>query len=349
MQIMKKFLALLTALVLLSTLCAAMAVSASALELPERPTLTNTTDKEYVAFKAPAEPAVTHQTRLGAASALLTNGGTIVVTQKALYSFKDAEEQSTIDGTRGTILVTAKEGDTSYINIDTDGSETGIILGNNGFREENMDKVDYLRLEGNVIFDDIVLFNRAHPAGSQEPMPEPNTVLALSGSRVVIGSNVVFAHRYELPNMALIAEKGAVVFIDSLGFSKYTGEGILVLKQDLVSQVNADTFAGFEGAVVDESGKLLYGTEPAAPVETEAPETEAPETKAPETKAPETKAPETKAPETKAATGDTTTAVDTTTTGEEGGIPAYVWVIIGVVAVAAVACGVILATKKKKA
>ena len=33
---------------------------------------------------------------------------------------------------------------------------------------------------------------------------------------------------------------------------------------------------------------------------------------------------------------------------DNGGVPAYVWVIVGVVAVAAIACAVILASKKKK-
>ena len=274
------------------------------------------------------------------------------MTQKALYSFKSSDYSNTIDGSNGTVLVTAKEGDVSYIDISTDTSETGIILGNNNFAEQNWDKTDYLLLAGNVILDDVVLFNRAHKPASADnaPMDTPNSVRALAGSKVVIGSGVVFAHRFELPNMALDTESGSVVFLDTLGFSAYTGTGTIVVKTDLVSQITDETFAGFGGAVIDEAGNLLYGTEPVTPAETEAPETQAPETKAPETKAPETKAPETKAPETKAATVTEATGTnDTTTTGEKGGIPAYVWVIIGVVAVAAVACGVIVATKKKKA
>ncbi|MBQ2117988.1 MAG: hypothetical protein II192_02910 [Clostridia bacterium] len=84
------------------------------------------------------------------------------------------------------------------------------------------------------------------------------------------------------------------------------------------------------------------------PAETKAPETKAPETKAPETKAAETKAPDTKAPETKATE---TTAPGTGTaeapqqTGKDG-VPAYVWAIIAVAAVAVIA-GIIVAAKKK--
>ena len=252
--------------------------------------------------------------------------------------------------------MTAKDGDTNYINIETDTKETGIILGNNNFQEANWDKVDYLRLAGDVILDDVVLFNRAHK-NNGETMDEPNHVRALAGSKVVIGSGVQFAHRQgnvngvdlDLPNMALDTEAGSVVFIDALGFSKYTGKGILVINKDLVGQVTAETFEFFDGAVVDESGKLLFGKEPAPAEETKPAETKAPETKAPETKAPETKAPETKAPETKAATGTEATGTKPAEQpADNGGVPAYVWVIVGVVAVAAIACAVILASKKKK-
>ena len=259
----------------ISALFASSAPAAPAkIELPARPVLTNTTDKSYIAFTAPAEPAVTHVKNFGAASEALTTGGTIVVTQKALYSFKSAASANTIDGTKGTVLVTAKDGDTSYINIATDSKETGIILGNNGFAPENYDKTDYLLLAGDVILDNVVLFNRAHN-NLGATMATPNTVRALAGSKVVIGSGVQFAHRQgtytfsgeqvtlDLPNMALDTEEGAVVFIDALGFSKYTGKGTLVINKDLVSQVSADTFAGFEGNVVDEEGNALFATAPA--------------------------------------------------------------------------------------
>ena len=102
----------------------------------------------------------------------------------------------------------------------------------------------------------------------------------------------------------------------------------------------------------------LAGSKPAetAAPETKAPETAAPETKAPETKAAETKAPETKAPETKAPetkTAETKTAESAATgtkpaeNADSKGVPAYVWAIVGVVAAAAVVCGVILSRKKK--
>ena len=245
-------------------------------EVPARPTLTNTTDKSYIAFTAPATPAVTHVKNFGDASAALTSGGTIVVTQKALYSFKSPDAANTVDGTKGTVLVTAKEGDTSYINIETDSKETGIILGNNGFIPDNYNKVDYLLLAGDVILDDVVLFNRAHN-NVGATMAEPNSVRALAGSKVVLGSGVQFAHRQgtyafgeqkvtlDLPNMALDTEEGAVVFIDALGFSKYTGKGILVINKDLVDKVTANDFAGFEGKVVDEEGNPLFAAAPQNP------------------------------------------------------------------------------------
>ena len=274
---MKKIIALLLCAVLLLALVPVIAIPAMADEkitVPARPTLTNTTDKSYIAFTAPATPAVTHVKNFGDASAALTSGGTIVVTQKALYSFKSPDAANTVDGTKGTVLVTAMEGDTSYINIETDSKETGIILGNNGFIPDNYNKVDYLLLAGDVILDDVVLFNRAHN-NVGATMAEPNTVRALAGSKVVIGSGVQFAHRQgtytfgeqkvtlDLPNMALDTEEGAVVFIDALGFSKYTGKGTLVVAKDLVDKVTANDFAGFEGKVVDVDGNALFAAAPA--------------------------------------------------------------------------------------
>ena len=107
------------------------------------------------------------------------------------------------------------------------------------------------------------------------------------------------------------------------------------------------------------------GSGPDVPVETEAPDTKAPDTEAPETKAPDTEAPDTKAPETKApdtkapetGTPETKASGIADATGTEpaagsdgeGGVPVYVWAIIGVALAAAAVCGVIAVIKKKKA
>ncbi|MBQ7172300.1 MAG: hypothetical protein IJR89_08510 [Clostridia bacterium] len=103
----------------------------------------------------------------------------------------------------------------------------------------------------------------------------------------------------------------------------------------------------------DSINKVNLGDTPAPvetqPVETQAPETKAPETTAPETKAPETKAPETKAPETKAP--ETKAPVDTTGAAAQepdGGVPAFVWVILAAAAVAVAVVAVVLIKKKKK-
>ena len=245
-----------------------------ALTLPVRPTAPGSKTKTYLAFPGTnAQGAPVDVYWFGAASAALYSGGTIVVTGKAFYSFKESDATNTVDGTRGTVLVTAKEGKVSYIDIGTDSKEKGVILGNNNFSETNWDKVDYLRLKGSVILDDVVLFNRAHKnpdPGNLEPMEQPNTVLALAGSRVVIGSGVQFASREAvgeiklgLPNMALEIEKGAVVFLDAVGFSSYTGKGVLVVNKDLAGKVSEDDFAGFEGSVVNENGKPLFASDPA--------------------------------------------------------------------------------------
>ncbi len=89
-----------------------------------------------------------------------------------------------------------------------------------------------------------------------------------------------------------------------------------------------------------------------APVETQATETKPAETKPAETKPADTKPAETKPADTKAV--DTkpasTEATGTKPAGEtaaKGGIPAYVWAIVGVVVVAAIVAAVLAAKKKK--
>ncbi len=260
------------------------------IEVPTRPTLENTTDKTYLAYDIPAglgddikalhvKDSKNHG-YYDLASAALTSGGTIVVTQKALFSFSMSDTRNTIDGTKGTVLVTAQDGETNYINTATDTKETGILLGNNNFKEANWSKVDYLRVAGDVIFDHIVFFNRAHKNadGNLAPMDEPNTVLALAGSRVVIGSGAQFLSREKsgdtplnLPNMALATEEGSVVFLDTLGFSKYTGKGTIIVSEDVIPDITPDTFAGFEGIVADKEGNVLFGTAPANPTPTPTP------------------------------------------------------------------------------
>ncbi len=276
---MKKIIALLLCAVLFLALVPVIAIPAMADEkitVPARPTLTSDA-KTYIAFGATNGTAPKDVAEFGAASDALTTGGTIVVTGKGFYSFKYIDSntgeapRNTVDGTNGTILVTAKDGDTNYINTEVDASETGIILGNNNFAEANWDKTDYLLLKGSVIIDNVAFFNRGHK-NTNEPMDNPNSVRALAGSTVVIGSGVQFTSRkaaggveLNLPNTALDTEEGAVVFIDALGFSKYTGKGTLVIAKDLVDKVTADTFAGFEGKVVDVDGNALFAAAPQNP------------------------------------------------------------------------------------
>ncbi len=106
--------------------------------------------------------------------------------------------------------------------------------------------------------------------------------------------------------------------------------------------------------------KVTALTSGGAAAETEAPETEATETAGRDETAPaeteaigetqpaETKAADTKAAETKAAdSAEATGAKPAEQTDGTNKIPVYVWVIVGVVAAAAIACGVILAKKKK--
>ncbi len=241
-------------------------------EVPARPTLTNTTDSYHIAFGSTNGSNPKDGEDFKAAMAALQNGGTVYVTGKAFCSLTHNPLQNI--NSKGTILVTAKEGDTSYIELYPDVVETAIkghIMGNQGISDANNDKTDYLEVYTDAIFENVVIYNRADAkADSQKFAPGdpviPFTILVKNGAKTVFADSVLFRTRTEkLPNGVLEIEEGAYAFLDVTGFSKYTGKGTIVVNNKLVDKVTKDDFAGFEGTVCDEDGNVLFASAPANP------------------------------------------------------------------------------------
>ena len=239
-------------------------------EVPARPTLTNTTDSYHIAFGSTNGSNPKDGEDFKAAMAALQNGGTVYVTGKAFCSLTHNPLQNI--NSKGTILVTAKEGDTSYIELYPDVAETAIkghIMGNQGISDANNDKTDYLEVYTDAIFENVVIYNRADAkSDSQKFAPGdpviPFTILVKNGAKTVFADSVLFRTKTEkLPNGVLEIEEGAYAFLDVTGFSKYTGKGTIVVNNKLVDKVTKDDFAGFEGTVCDEDGNVLFASAPA--------------------------------------------------------------------------------------
>ncbi len=242
------------------------------IELPARPTLTNTADGYHIAFGKTNGDFPKDGEDFKSAMAVLTNGGTVYVTGKAFCSLLHDPPQYI--NSNGTILVTAKEGDTSYIQLYPDVEETAIkghIMGNQNISDLNNDKTDYLEIYTDTIFENVVIYNRADAkADSQKFAPGdpviPFTILVKNGAKAVFADSVLFRTKTDkLPNGVLEIEEGAYVFLDVTGFSRYTGRGTVIVKNALVDSgaVTKETFAGFGGVVCDENGNVLFTGAPA--------------------------------------------------------------------------------------
>ncbi|MBQ7171461.1 MAG: DUF4185 domain-containing protein [Clostridia bacterium] len=249
----------LNAQALLPALPAAAAEPAK-MTVPGRPVLTS--DKVfYMSFTgADANDGLTKTTpkkTWGSASgsalaSLLGEGGTVVAVGKAYVG-----ANYTLPAYNGnTVLFTAKDTDgTSYLGDAA--SQLGNILGHTGKTAAN---VYTFTMTGNVIFQDIGLLNRNGAAAG-----DTFTFKVAEGAKVVVGTGVVFQNvsgGYAVPK--LIVDEGGVAFLDTLGFSRYLGEGTVIVNNALAAQINAEeVFAEFEGVVADEDGNVLLGTAPA--------------------------------------------------------------------------------------
>ncbi len=259
---MKKTLALFLCAVLVFAFLPVAALSVVAeeggtIEVPARPTLTSE-KVVYMSFSGSDDndgltkttPKKNWGTTTGKGlTSLLTEGAKVVAVGKlylgANYTLPD------FDG--NTVLFTAKDvDDTNYFDAST---EFGNFLGIKGNKPES---ANTLTMTGNVIFENIGLLNRVAAAGG-----DCFTFKAADGAKVVVGTGVVFQNvsgGYAVPK--LVVDEGGVVFLDVLGFSRYLGAGTVILNNDLINQIDENTFAEFEGIVADEDGNVLYGELP---------------------------------------------------------------------------------------
>ena len=283
---------------------------------------------------------------------MIPSGGTVVIPGKGYvgtsYTFPmlggpvtiTAFDPQTNTKYEGTVEVEPEvEGD-AYKN----GTQIGMFM-------IYSDKV--LTIEGEYIFDDIVLLER-----NQEGTSKISVAL---GGKLVIKDNVQIVKMTDDPeNILLHVDMGGCAFLHAVGFEKYTGTGTIVIDRALYeNSVTDEQFAEFYGTVIDTEGNVLRGKfvpnkeEPAettaAPVvTTEAPAatTEAPAaTTAAPVETTEAPAATTAAPAEKDNTPATTTAAPAATTTEDG---APVGVIVGIIAAIVVIAAVVVVVIKKK-
>ncbi len=176
--------------------------------------------------------------------ALLKDGGTAIITGKGFVG-----AVFTFDNTK-PIVITAKDGDADYRDYAVYADDTKKA---NGTQRGSFIASNPVTFAGDVIFRDVYFLAR--------DMGISMTVA--SGSSLVVESSVSFYNMAELYgaevsyNPALTVEEGAYAFLDAIGFSAYGGKGTIVLSDELISKVTADTFKGFGGKIVDKNGNVV--------------------------------------------------------------------------------------------
>ncbi len=279
----------------------------------------------------------------GVIGLLAQSGGKIVIPGKSW----GGEDAFVFEKAGGPIMFTAidPQNNTDYTGVaenddGSNGTQTGMWLWKDNCSAH---------FAGDYIFEDITILHRT---ASQRMH-----LVVLSGGNVVIGENVkidkmVKGSNYgsaPASNPTIEVKAGGNLFLHSVGFSSYTGDGIIILDKALMDEgkITLEAFADFDGYVFNETGALVYdGT--AAEDDTTAPESDSDTAKNDTT----TKAPATtKAPDKtdKATTPSTTKAPATTTPSadEDASFPVWIVATIAAAAVAAVVAVIIIVKKKK--
>lgn len=272
----------------------ALSVSAAKVTVPAEPTATGTavvyTAYDYDENKAYPKAATTNdgsaldklyntaafsswigltndsKPELGAA-AKLKDGGYIVLVGKGYVSLgTNWDYTGNIPATTKPIVITGKDpaNGTSYVSKNDDNSikfmsDTGANVGQYGMfmmPAGSTEKSETLTFEGDVIFKDTVILNRSNAATVAAGKLAP---VICAKSKIVIDSSVQFASMLGEQKFTLDVAEGAYAYLHALGFGKYTGKGTIVVGNEIVANVTADTFAGFEGVVVKADGTVLYG------------------------------------------------------------------------------------------
>ncbi len=235
------------------------------IEVPARPVLTSdkviyqsfnnnaNADKNDGLTKQTPKKTFGNEDGTGIAS-LLSEGGMVICLTKCYVgklTVEGVDTSYTFPAFNGnTVLFTAKDKDgTSYIgnNENANEGQYGHFMIEGTFN---------FQIPGNVILREIGLLDRTVTTKAN-----PSNWRVLDGGKLVVEDTVLFrgaANCYAAPG--LIVDEGGVAFLDTLGFLTYAGKGTIIVSKDVVPDINADTFAGFEGIVADEEGNVLFGT-----------------------------------------------------------------------------------------
>lgn len=347
---MKKILAfILVALMLLP-----FAVTASA-AAPEEPVLTSDKAFTVAAAKDNANPNFPDLVpdKYGTKAKFwqdlfagsLKNGGKFIIAGKGYLA-----ENATLPATASPVVFTSVKDGVNYASFNADGTYNTVdgkgAAGGGQYGSLLLKGDVTLTFKGDVIFDDVVIFNRDNKLAT----------LRAEG-KLVIKDNVKFSEKTEGKGYTLSVAEGGVAFLHALGFINYTGNGTIVIGNEIKDKVTAETFADFGGELIYADGSKVDGFTPnpntpadstatttpagsSAPVTTAAPSDGETVTKKPTITI---RKPKTEAPESESTPETTPAATDNGNSGMLVGI------IIGVAAAAVIGVAVIVVTKKKTA
>lgn len=250
---MKKILAL----ILVALMALPFGIMASAAEVPTEPvaveggkTFTVAADKN----PNPNYPDVTPD-KFGSAASFwssfttgsMKNGGTLVIVAKGYL-----KEDIILSKTANPIVFTSVKDGVNYASFNEDGSYNTVdgkgAVGGGQYGSILLKGGCTLTMQGDVIFDNVVVFNRDNKLAT----------IKTSGN-LVVKNNVTFAEKTEGMGYTLDVTQSGTAFLHKLGFVNYTGEGTIVIGDEIKDAVNPDMFGGFAGVVMFSDGTVLTG------------------------------------------------------------------------------------------
>lgn len=206
-----------------------------------------------------------------------------------------------------------------------------------------------LTIAGDYVFENIDIIERGEGPGQNAGTSK---ISVAAGGKLVIKDDVkIMKMSNAEENVIVNVDAGGYLYLHTVGFEKYTGDGVIVMTKALYDQAKAekDVFIEFLGAVVDPDGTILQGTMPQLPDDDEAKDTD---NSAADTND-QSKPNKPSTNETNKADKNTTAATtDASTNANDGANEGYfpIAIVIGGIAAAiVVAVVIIIIVKKKKA
>ena len=299
------------------------------------------TDAGGATPEIPLKGSSTNLKAIFAAGGAVANGGVIVVNGKFNVGTDIELEKNT-----APVIITAQDGSTNYTSV-LPADENALVYTTEGsaynpFKAEYvgnyntwdgkgkassgqygmfmMASTKSLTINGTIIFDKIVILNRAGTATTT-----PGTFNIKNGAAMVIKNTVDFVEMAGEVMYHVDVAEGGYLYLDKLGFDNYTGAGTIVVGSNILDAVQAAgkdaTFPNFTGNIVKQDGSAVFAAAPADTTTTSSDTTSAPAdttTAAPADTTTAAPADTTAAPaDTTAAPADTTAATETTTAAPE--------------------------------